>query len=170
MVSDPYAYTLAPIEGDVNVAPEIVPPDTTELTNARFVSEPALLVVKFGLATNGAVSVLFVRVSVPDKVASVPVVGRVTLVIPASVRVIGPLEDVVNAPARVGPVIALSAVPPELTATHFDPFPDKTGSLAKAVSIAANSARTIADEPEEAKEGLPLCEYQSAIVMSPYHR
>ena len=49
----------------------------------------------------GPVRVLFVRVSVPASVASVPVVGKVTLVAPVVVRVSAFAPAVVNAAAVV---------------------------------------------------------------------
>ena len=45
--------------------------------------------------------VLFVSVSVPLKVAKVPLVGRVTLVMSVVVMVVVKLPDVVNAPPNV---------------------------------------------------------------------
>jgi len=44
-------------------------------------------------------------------------------------------------------VIGSRAVPPELTATIFEPLPVSTGSLSKPSSIAANSDRMTAEDP-----------------------
>jgi hypothetical protein len=61
----------------------------------------------------GLVRVLFVRVSVPARVARVPVVGRVTDVVAVAVRVVAKAPEVVKFPPRVIvlPVFA-TPVPP----------------------------------------------------------
>ena len=48
---------------------------------------PETGVPRAGVVSVGLVSVLLVRVSDPASVASVPVVGKVTFVVPVSVRV-----------------------------------------------------------------------------------
>jgi hypothetical protein len=61
----------------------------------------------------GLVKVLLVNASVPARVARVPVVGRVTLVVAVAVRVVAKAPDVVRLPPRVIvlPVFA-TPVPP----------------------------------------------------------
>ena len=65
-------------------------------------------VPRFGVVSTGEVSVLFVKVSVPANVASVPVVGSVTPVAPVVVKVVAnaPLviRELLSAKVRVAPV------------------------------------------------------------------
>ena len=61
-----------------------------------FVPTKALGVPRSGVVNTGEVSVLFVKVSVPAKVASVPVVGRTTVPDPAvafAFRIVVPEVD-----------------------------------------------------------------------------
>jgi hypothetical protein len=56
----------------------------------QFVNTPLAGVPSAGVTNVGLVSVLFVRVSVPASVASVPLVGSVTFVVPVNVSVTAP--------------------------------------------------------------------------------
>ena len=68
---------------------------------------------RVGVVNDGLVRVLFVSVSDPARVARVPVVGRVTLVVAVAVRVVANAPEVVKFPPRVIvlPVFA-TPVPP----------------------------------------------------------
>ncbi len=50
-------------------------------------------------------------------------------------------------------VIASRAVAPELTATIFEPLPDRLGNLPNPVSMASNSVRNADDEPAAPVDG-----------------
>jgi hypothetical protein len=77
--------------------------DVPVLLKARLVPEatPKVGVVIVGLLRVGLVNVLLVNVSVPANVAKVPVVGRVTLVVPVEVRVVGKAPEVTKLPPKV---------------------------------------------------------------------
>jgi hypothetical protein len=87
------------------VRPDAVP--------VKFVATPDTGVPSAGAVSTGDVRVLFVSVSVPARVARVPVVGRVTLVVAVAVIVVAKAPDVVKSPPRVIvlPVFA-TPVPP----------------------------------------------------------
>jgi hypothetical protein len=57
--------------------------------------------VRVGLLVTGLVKVLLVNVSVPSRVARVPVVGRVKVVVAVAVRVVVNAPDVVKFPPSV---------------------------------------------------------------------
>jgi hypothetical protein len=57
--------------------------------------------VKVGLLVTGLVKVLLVKVSVPARVAIVPVVGRVIDVVPVAVNVVANAPEVVKFPPSV---------------------------------------------------------------------
>ena len=68
-----------------------------------------------GVPKTGAVNVLLANVSVPFKVAIVPVVGNVILVVPVEVKVIGLAPEVIKlellASVRTPPVVAVIVKP-----------------------------------------------------------
>ena len=95
-------------------------------------STPEAGVPSAGVVSVGLVSVLFVNVSLPAKVASVPVVGSVTLVAAVSVRVKAKL------PLPVTVIAALLAIPvPPLAAPNTPVTPVVKGRPVALVSIAA---------------------------------
>ena len=71
------------------------------------VNIPDAGVPKFGLVKVGLVNVLLVKVSVPAKVANVPVVGSVTFVAAVEVRVVAKAPEVVK-------LLAVDILPPKV--------------------------------------------------------
>ena len=61
-----------------------------------------------------------------------------------------------------------SAVAPAFTATTFEALPVIVGSLSKAVSSKASSARIAAEERLEFVAGVPLGVYQSVLATEFY--
>jgi hypothetical protein len=113
------------------------------VTNVKLVNDPDAVPENVGL-----VNVLFVRVSDPASVASVPVVGNVTLVAPVNVMVSAYPPEIVRSFGRLRlPPVVVRAVPPALTTTILFPNPDIVGSLSNPVATDANSARIVEDEP-----------------------
>ena len=79
----------------------------------QLVKVPEDGVPKTGVVSVGLVSVLLVSVSVPAKVAKVPVVGRVTVVVLVAVRVVANAPEVVRLPPSVIVLLVLATpVPP----------------------------------------------------------
>lgn len=102
--------------------------------------------------------VLLVSVSVLEEVIMEPLVGRVMLVVPVSVNVREYAPDVAKLPASANvPVVTVRPVAPELIITALLPFPERSGSFAEMpVSTALNSARMVAELPEELVAGAPV--------------
>ena len=82
---------------------------------------------KVGVVSIGLVSVLFVRVSVPANVANVPVVGKVTFVVPVRVLVYAKLPEPVTViaalfdtpvPPLAAPRVPVMSAVERLTASH----------------------------------------------------
>jgi hypothetical protein len=98
--------------GRVPVTP-VVRGSPVQLVKVPEEGVPKTGVVSVGLFSVGLVSVLLVSVSVPAKVANVPVVGRVTVVVLVAVRVVANAPEVVRLPPSVIvlPVLA-TPVPP----------------------------------------------------------
>ena len=114
--SDNTAFTV-PVEVVTPVPPLATGnvPATPEVNGnpVRFVATPEAGVPSAGVVSVGLVKVLFVKVSVPPKVAKVPVVGSVTDVVAVEVNVVANAPDVVRLPPNVivFPVLA-TPVPP----------------------------------------------------------
>jgi hypothetical protein len=90
---------------------------TVKVPVLKVIVKPLIVVAdatpKVGVVSAGEVSVLFVKVSVPARVAKVPVVGNVTVVAAVAVKVVAKAPEVVKLPPRVMvlPVLA-TPVPP----------------------------------------------------------
>ena len=70
--------------------------------------------------------VLFVKDSVPDKVANVPEVGKVTFVTPVLVNVVLKLPDVEKSEAVVNPPPNVTAFPPTFETNGAAAVPAKS--------------------------------------------
>ena len=105
----------------------------------------------------GVVRTLFVKVSEPASVASVPVVGSVRLVVADVVRVRLCYAAVVRFPeSGKVPDATPTDAPPPVTTRAFPSFPLKAGNFPNAVSSLANSARMAADSPADPVLGKPV--------------
>jgi hypothetical protein len=138
----------------------VIVPDTIGLGKvaAVSVSDPVETPLNAGALIAGAVSVLFVSVSVPVNVASVNplTIGRVTLTVAPRTRVRLYAPVVVRFPARERlPAVVVRAVPPAFTTIALFPNPLITGSLLKAAERDAYSARMTADSPCDPVSGDP---------------
>ena len=81
-----------------------------------------LILVAVATPKTGVVNVLFVNVSIPAKVANVPVVGRVTLVAAVVVKVVANAPEVVKLPPSVMVLPELLTPVPPYCPEINDPF------------------------------------------------
>ena len=106
------------------------------------VKVPDAGVPKTGAVMVGLVKVLFVKVSVPAKVAKVPVVGKVTVVAAVVVNVVAKAPEVVKSPPNVMVLFPLSMPVPPLAPVKIPATPD----VKTVDGIAAQLATPLASE------------------------
>ena len=114
----------------VGVAKAVATPVPNPLTPVAignpvaFVKVPDAGVPNTGAVNVGLVKVLFVKVSVPAKVAKVPVVGKVTVVAAVLVKVVAKAPEVVKFPPKVIVLVPLSTPVPPLAPGKIPDTPD----------------------------------------------
>jgi hypothetical protein len=103
------------------------------------------------------VIVLFVNVSDPARVASVPVVGNVTSVVAVVVSVRAWAPALIKSPESIKALaVVVRLVPDPATTTILFALPAIVGSFAKPASMFASSARMDADNPADPVDGNPV--------------
>jgi hypothetical protein len=97
----------------------------------------AVATPRVGVVKIGFVKVLFVSVSVPARVARVPVVGKVTDVAAVLVNVVAKAPEVVKLPPKVMVLVPLSTPVPPLAPGKIPVTPDVKGNPVAFVNTAA---------------------------------